>query len=93
MDPLVQIVIAAIVCGSLLVIVKLIIDATSQAKRLPAPERSDSLELRLASIEHAVEAMAIEIERNGELQRFNARLTHGAEPPESARIARPVTPH
>jgi hypothetical protein len=36
------------------------------------PPRSD-LEARLERIESAVEAIAIEVERNGELQRFNAR--------------------
>jgi hypothetical protein len=36
------------------------------------PPRPD-LEARLERIEAAVEAIAIEVERNGELQRFNAR--------------------
>ncbi len=89
MDPRVNIVIAAIVCGSLIMMVKLIIEATSKAKRPPALENQEAIERRLARIEHAVEAMAIEIERNGELQRFNSRLGQGANPPEPARIARP----
>jgi hypothetical protein len=73
--------------------VKLIVDATSRAKRPSALENPDSIERRPASIEHAVEAMAIEVERNSELQRFNSRLASGREPSEASQLARPVTPH
>jgi hypothetical protein len=52
-----------------------------------------ALEARLDRIESAVEAIAIEIERNGELQRFNARLARGEIAPEPLRIERPTTPH
>jgi len=57
-----------------------------------APPQPD-LEVRLERIESAVEAIAIEIERNGERQRFTARLAKGEVAPEPARIERPVTPH
>ena len=56
---------------------------------LPSPE----LEARLARIEAAVESIAIEVERNGELQRFNARLAKGDAPPARLPVERPVTPH
>lgn len=93
MDPTAQVFIAAIVCGSVLLMVKLIADASAKEKRPPSLENADAIERRLASIEHAVEAMAIEVERNGELQRFNARLAEGADPREPVRIGRPTTPH
>jgi truncated hemoglobin YjbI len=60
-----------------------------QVKPLP----SSDLEARLERIEAAVESIAIEVERNGELQRFNARLARGEPAPELQRIKRPITPH
>ena len=57
------------------------------------------LEQRLASIEHAVQAIAIEVERMGEGQRFTARLLADRFPPDAAapRLApehrRADTPH
>lgn len=40
----------------------------------PPPLSPPDVEARLARIEAAVEAIAIEVERNGELQRFNAKM-------------------
>ena len=62
-------------------------------KQPPAPLPSPDLEARLERIESAVEAIAIEIERNGELQRFTAKLARGDAMPEPLRIERPITPH
>ena len=59
--------------------------------RTPLPP--SDIEARLDRIESAVEAISIEIERNGELQRFNARLARGEPSPELLRIERPITPH
>lgn len=59
----------------------------AQTRQLPT-----DLEARLARIEAAVEAIAIEVERAGELQRFTAKLSQSTAPSEPARIARPVTP-
>lgn len=67
---------------------------------LQRPRRNNALERdldeRLARIEHAVEAAAIEVERIGESQRFLTRTlaerpTHLPVPPSSAE--RITTPH
>lgn len=52
-----------------------------------APQ-SSAMDARLARIEGAVDAIAIEVERVGELQRFVARL-HGA-PEERTALASPT---
>jgi hypothetical protein len=57
-----------------------------------APPPND-IEARLARIEAAVEAIAIEMERSGELQRFTARLEGSHRLPEVQPVARPITPH
>lgn len=67
--------------------------AVVRVRQSHAPHLSSEIEARLARIESAVEAIAIEVERNGELQRFNARLTQGDALPEPLRIERPITPH
>ncbi len=51
------------------------------------------IEARLDRIESAVEAIAIEVERNGELQRFNARLARSEPSDGLPRLERPITPH
>jgi hypothetical protein len=64
-----------------------------------APEHEYRLEQRLASIDHAVQAIAIEVERLGEGQRFTTRLLaermpQDAAPPRRAPEYRRVdTPH
>lgn len=67
-------------------------NAVTRLREAQAPRPPSDLEARLARIEAAVEAIAIEVERVGELQRFTAKLNQSASPPEPARIARPVTP-
>jgi len=62
-------------------------------RQLQTPLPRSDLEARLDRIESAVDAIAIEIERNGELQRFNARLASGEASPERLPIERSVTPH
>jgi hypothetical protein len=47
---------------------------------------------RLARIEIAVEAIALEVERLGEFHRFNAKL-ESQRLPEPRVVARPITPH
>jgi hypothetical protein len=49
-------------------------------RELQTPLRPSELEARLDRLESALDAIAIEIERNGELQRFNARLALGEAP-------------
>ena len=67
--------------------------AVVRVRQLQTPLPSSDIEARLDRIESAVEAIAIEIERNGELQRFNARLARGETSAEPLRIERPITPH
>ena len=62
-------------------------------RQLKAQPPLGDLEARLDRIEAAVEAIAIEVERNGELQRFNARLAAGEPLAAPRRIERPITPH
>jgi hypothetical protein len=51
------------------------------------------LEQRLDRIEAAVESIAIEVERNGELQRFTARLASGEPVALRPPAERSITPH
>lgn len=62
-------------------------------RQLQVPLPPSDLSARLERIESAVEAIAIEVERNGELQRFQARLSRGEPAPERVQVERPVTPH
>jgi Zn-dependent protease with chaperone function len=73
-------------------IVWVIANTVVRLRQTRAPKLGADLEARLARIETAVETIAIEVERNGELQRFNARLAQGGAAPEPVRIARPITP-
>lgn len=93
MDPAAQVLIAAILCGSVLLMVKLIIGAFARAKRAQSLGDADEIERRLARIEHAVDAIAVEVERAGELQRFTARLSHPAQARELGAPERHITPH
>jgi hypothetical protein len=65
-----------------------------ESKRDPLP--ASNIEERLARIEQAVEAIAIEVERGAEAQRFSAQLLAErgqASLPPRGRDARTVTPH
>jgi hypothetical protein len=71
-----------------------------QTPQLPTAEHEHLVQQRLASIEHAVQAIAIEVERLGEGQRFatrvlTERLPAGAAAPMSleAEAPRVDTPH
>ena len=67
--------------------------AVVRVRQLQVAPPSSDIEARLARIESAVEAIAIEIERYGELQRFSAQLARGEPLAEPLRIERPTTPH
>ncbi len=92
MDPAAQVMIAAILCGSVLMMVKLIADAFARAKRSQSLGDADEIERRLARIEHAVDAIAVEVERAGEIQRFTARLSQQPVA-ELRQPERHITPH
>ena len=53
--------------------------ATRQQPR-PEPQRDAAVEARLARIEHAIESVAVEVERISENQRFTTRLLAEREP-------------
>ena len=78
-------------------VAKLAIDAVVQLvtrrRERVLPERDAALERRLERIEAVVDAIAIEVERAGELQRFTARLQHESVPNVPLTLARPITPH
>ena len=90
------IVLTAMVLGGTFVASRLI-DAVAQfiARRrdLSLRERDTALEQRLARMESAIDAIAIEVERAGELQRFAARLQHDPSSVGPGSLARPLTPH
>lgn len=84
-------IIALCAAGSFItyVVVNAMVRLREQKAQLLTPD----IEARLARIESAVESIAIEVERNGELQRFSAGLAQGVASAELRQIARPVTPH
>ncbi len=64
--------------------------AVVRLRQLQASPPTSDIDARLERIEAAVEAIAIETERNGELQRFNARLARGevVQEPQTIESAR-----
>ena len=70
--------------------------AFAWAKWLNRPRDGESLggdaERRLHTIEVAVEAIAVEVERIGEAQRFTARLLEERLPPATSEAALPPGP-
>ena len=66
---------AAIVTGG--VLISMVLQAILGARRKPeqlSPDRMDALEKRLSRIEQSIDAVAIEIERISEGQRFTTKL-------------------
>ncbi len=103
MEQMPQIVGLLIAAAAFITMVKIVANAAlrmQNAKRGPDMlGRDDALEQRLARIEAAVDAIAIEVERAGELQRFSAQLharADGSPPavaqPRASESAWPITP-
>lgn len=90
MDPIAQVFIAGIVCAAAAFMVKAIADGAVRMQQLKSGGASPAIEERLARIEAAVDAIAIEVERSGELQRFTARLA--AEPTAASASRVPLPP-
>jgi hypothetical protein len=67
-------------------------DAVVRLRQLRGPARDRDVAARLERIEAAVDAIAIEVERLGERQRYNSRLGHAEAATEPGRLARPTTP-
>ena len=61
-------------------------------RRKRRPKDAELMDARLSRIEAAVEAIAIEVERQGELQRLAARVDQPRFP-EPRRAERSITPH
>lgn len=91
-----RILVLGLVFGSLLVIAGVIVNVTlatiARVRRAPRQLTDPQIDARLDRIEAAVEAIAIEVERQGELQRFAAKVEAQRMPAMRA-IERPVTPH
>lgn len=52
----------------------------ARAPRDPSPDALAAIDARLSRLEHAVEAVALEIERQGEHLRFQAQLAEKTPP-------------
>ena len=94
MDPLSRMVLFASLGVACVAITKIIVSGiiryTELRQREAGVDRS-SIEQRLERMEIAIDAIAIEVERAGELQRFTAQLSQPAKLPASA--PRIITPH
>lgn len=94
MDPMSRVLMMASMGVAFAAITKIIVDGiiryTELQQRAAGLDRS-SIEQRLERMEIAIDAIAIEVERAGELQRFTAQLSQPAKLPASA--PRIITPH
>jgi hypothetical protein len=73
-------------------VVNMVMGAVARFRTSDQRVSASPVDERLARIEIAVEAIALEVERLGEFHRFNAKL-ESQRPPEPPAIARPITPH
>ena len=86
MDPgfLAQVaVIIVVTSASLATIAVVAFRAMARTRRLPPPAQHDD---RLEHLQQSVDAIAVEVERIAEAQRFSAKLL--AERPEQSRLSR-----
>ena len=95
MDPYVaRIIPLAIMCGTALAGLTIVVTAITLRRRREVSPASADLRMRLERIEHAVDAIAIEVERISEGQRFTSKLLADRD---GAVVPRPsskvVTPH
>jgi len=92
MDPLAWVL--SIACGFVAIgyISRVVANAIVRLREIQASAGSAQLEARLKRMEVAIDAIAIEVERTGELQRFAARLQQDAPVDARRSIARPITP-
>jgi hypothetical protein len=93
MDPRLQVVGMLIVCATAAYIAKVVVNAVLRMREPYQPREMAAIEERLARIEASVDAIAIEVERAGELQRFTARITEGKPEPEPLRTVGSGTTH
>ena len=94
MDLRAMVAIALIVCSTTVFVVKIVVDAVVRMRERSRSLESGELARRLERMEAAIDSIAIEVERSGELQRFSARIeqkSRGRALPRD--VARPITPH
>jgi Zn-dependent protease with chaperone function len=93
LDPLAWVL--SIACGFVAVgfVAKVVANTVVRLRELQASTANARLEARLERMEAALDAIAIEVERAGELQRFTARVQQGSVSESPRLIARPITPH
>ncbi|MBL8998509.1 MAG: hypothetical protein JNL44_14445 [Gemmatimonadetes bacterium] len=95
MDPFRVLLIGGIVVGVTLfggVILTMLRAAMRRTQDASLRSADASYEARLERIETAVEAIALEVERIGEMQRFSAKAD-AARLERPRAVERPVTPH
>ena len=93
MDSMAKVMVVVAAGATVVTVAKIVADAIvryAETQRRELGFGSSAIEERLDRIEIAVDAIAIEVERAGELQRFTAQLTHPSEKPLPPRV---VTPH
>ncbi|MDP1861434.1 MAG: hypothetical protein Q8K82_22375 [Gemmatimonadaceae bacterium] len=91
MDPLAWVLSVACGCVAVGYIAKVVANAVVRLREVQRSRDGVLLEQRLERMETALDAIAIEVERAGELQRFSAQLTRGTPAPPA--VPRQVTPH
>jgi hypothetical protein len=93
MDPVIRLTMFVAAAIAATAVVKTIADAAvrfAQVSRSPTVVDDTAIRERLERIEIAVDAIAIEVERLGEHQRFNAQLALNRPEPLPPKV---VTPH
>ena len=98
MDAQMQLLGLAAVCGVAAIMFKMWLNHVERMKGLPAPKQDKmASDARLERLEHAVESIAIEIERVSEGQRFVTKLLNEKAQPMVVDVAKPMrkvdTPH
>ena len=106
MDPVAEVIGMVVVCAAAVVIVKVLANAvvayTAQQREEAVSARAHIVDGRLDRLEAAIDAVALEVERVGESQRFaDQRAGARRSPPASAQLPvggstsppRIVTPH
>lgn len=73
---------SAVVLTALGVIAHRVVETTNRRARVQAPPRDDASDERLRRLEVSVDAIAIEIERISEAQRFTTKLLTERTPPK-----------
>ena len=93
MDPRALSMIVVAVCATTAFLAKVVLDAILGLRAQRSLAADGAIERRLDRIETAVNAIAVEVERIGEKQRFSGQLRSPAREQDVLRVARQITPH